>query len=284
MNMTYDKNLVRWLLASALSLAAALPASAQPAALEQHNEEVKAELFQADVTALNASVGGAFNTGNTEAWQLNTGSVFDLVRGRHGLGLSMSFAYGRANVAGDGTDDMLDTVRNLKARGRYDFFLTPMDALFLAAAYRWDTFSGLDARVQGQVGYLRNFFKEEKHRFWGELGYDVTYDNYDPDPLPDPATMGAFLDGDDVVHSARLFLGYDNQINEQVMFLTGVEGLLNVENLDDFRLAWDSALRSAIGEGFNLELKFTLLLDTEPVPGAKKVDTATIVNLIYTLL
>ncbi len=55
---------------------------------------------------------------------------------------------------------------------------------------------------------MRSFFKVPDHRFWGELGYDSTYDNYDPDPLlagpADPATV---LPGDEVVHSVRGFLG-----------------------------------------------------------------------------
>jgi putative salt-induced outer membrane protein YdiY len=258
-------------------------AQAAPEAAIQHAEEVKVDVFQEDVTTLTANLGAAFNTGNTEAWQLNTGSDFALVRGRHGLGVSMAFAYGRANVKDDATDSLVDTVRNLKTRARYDFFLTPMDALFLAGVYRWDTFAGLDTRASGQVGYMRNFFKQEKHRFWGELGYDLTYDDYDPDPLIDMGTM-AVLPGDDVVHSGRLFLGYDNQINEAVMFLTGIEGLLNVEDTDDCRIAWDSALRSAIGSGFQVELKFSLGMDTQPVPGTEKVDTTTLVTLLYTLL
>jgi putative salt-induced outer membrane protein YdiY len=274
---------VAWIASVACVLFCASSASAQPAAIEQHVEEVKVDAFQADVTTLTANIGAAFNTGNTEAWQINTGSDFGLVRDRHGLGIGMAFAYGRANVATDTSDAMVDTVRNLKARARYDFFLTPMDALFLAGVYRWDTFAGLDTRVQGQLGYMRNFFKEEKHRFWGELGYDITYDNYDPDPLLDPDTM-AVLPGDDVVHSVRAFLGYDNQINEQVTYLTGFEGLLNVEDTDDLRLAWDNALRSSIGGGFQLELKFSLAADLQPVAGTKKLDTTTLVNLLYTML
>jgi putative salt-induced outer membrane protein len=267
----------------AMSPLGSVPASAQPAAVEQHTEAVLADSFQADVTTMNASLGGSLNTGNTEAWQLNAGSAFNLVRERHGFTLTMDFAYGRANVADDAADSLVDTVRNLKTKARYDFFLTPMDALFLAGAYRWDTFAGLDARVQGQLGYMRNFFKEKDHRTWGELGYDLTYDNYDPDPLPDPTTMGAFLDGDEVVHSARAFLGYDNKLNATLTFLTGLEGLLNVEDTDDLRLNWDAALRSAIAESFQLELKFGLQHDTQPVPGAKKTDTITTINLIYTL-
>jgi putative salt-induced outer membrane protein YdiY len=259
-------------------------ASAQPAVVEQHSEAVKADAFQEDVTSLNASLGAALNTGNTESWQLNTGSAFGLIRGRHGLTLTMDFSYGRANVADDEVDELVDTVRNLRTKGRYDFFLTPMDALFVASAYRWDTFAGLDARVQGQLGYMRNLFKATDHRFWAELGYDLTYDNYDPDPLPDPDNIGAFLDGDDVVHSVRGFLGYDNKLNAVLTFATGLEGLLNVEDSKDLRLAWDNALRSAIGGSFQLELKFSLQLDTQPVPGTKKVDTISTVNLIYTLI
>jgi putative salt-induced outer membrane protein YdiY len=267
-----------WLLAAG--------ALAQPAEVEQHTESVVAEVFQEDVTTLNASLGGQLNTGNTEAWQLNTGSAFVLIRDRHGLALNMDFSYGRANVADDMADELVDTIRNLRTKARYDFFITPMDALFLAGGYRWDTFSGLDARVQGQIGYMRNLFKQEKHRFWTELGYDLTYDNYDPDPLfSDPADMmSAVLPGDEVVHSARAFIGYDNQINATLTFLTGVEGLANVEETDDVRVNWDNALRSSISGSFQLEMKFSLQFDNVPVPDKKDLDTATTLTLIYTLL
>jgi putative salt-induced outer membrane protein YdiY len=275
---------LRWAAVFGTALLWSVAAEAQPAALEQHSEHAAADAFQADVTSMNASLGGSLNTGNTEAWQLNAGSAFALVRGRHGMGLVMEFAYGRADVPEDGIDEMVDTVRNLRTKGRYDFFLTPMDAIFLASAYRWDTFAGLDARVQGQLGYMRNVYKVKDHRFWAELGYDLTYDNYDPDPLPDPNDPTMFLDGDAVVHSARGFLGYENKLNAALTFVTGIEGLLNVEDTDDLRVNWDNALRSAISGNFSLEAKFSLLLDTQPVPGAKKVDTLTTLNLIYTLI
>jgi putative salt-induced outer membrane protein YdiY len=272
-------------------LALAGNALAQPAEIEQHTEAVAAELFQADVTTLNASLGGSMNTGNTEAWTLSTGSAFVLVRDRHGLALNMDFAYGRANVADDtapdGTenDALVDTVRNLRSKARYDFFMTPMDSLFAASAYRWDTFAGLDARVQGQLGYMRSFFKIPDHRFWGELGYDITYDDYDPDPLlADPADPMSVLPGDDVVHSVRGFVGYDNKLNPGLTFITGLEGLLNVEETKDLRVNWDNALRSSISGSLQLEVKFSLQLDTEPVPGAEKVDTATTLTLIYSLI
>ena len=256
---------------------------------EGHVEEVPTE----DETSLAMSVGGSLNTGNTKAWQVNAGSDFRVVRGPSALTAGAKFAYGQANLPDDGNDDFEDTLKNLNARLRYDYFLTDYDALFAASAFRWDQFAGLDARLQGQVGYLRVLYKAPNHRFWGELGYDITYDNFDPDPLPNPdfddaMTAGGsnpeFLEGTQVVHSARVFLGYDNKVNETLTYLGGLEALINVEDPKDTRVNFDNALRSSIGGKLQLEVSFSLMFDNVPVPGATKLDTATVASLIYTLL
>jgi hypothetical protein len=165
-----------------------------------------------------------------------------------------------------------------------------MDALFVAGMYRWDTFAGLDARLQGQVGYLRNLYMQDKLRLWGEVGYDLTYENYDPDPLPDPANPGRNLKNHQYIHSARLFLGYDNQINPMMVVLLGVEGLLNVKEPGDSRVNGDLALRSVVIDRLQLELKFILQVDTKPAPrpagqpALSKFDGILKLNLIYTLI
>jgi putative salt-induced outer membrane protein YdiY len=271
------------LLASAVWWTAA-SAWAQPIALEQYSQKVNADVFQNDVTTLNFSSGGGVNSGNTQATTLSAGSNFVLVRGHNGLQLAMDFAYGRARVTQDNVERTVDTARNLRSRARYDVFLTPDDALFASAVYRWDTLAGLDARVEGQFGYMRNFYRADAHRFWGELGYDLTYDNYDPDPLPDPTTPGAFLSGHEVVHSVRAFLGYDNHLNAAVTFLTGFEALFDVEKAKDVRLNWDVALRSSLASRLQLEVKFSLQFDNQPVPGKLDLDTQTRINLIYQLI
>jgi putative salt-induced outer membrane protein YdiY len=267
-------------------------AQAQPAAIEQHTVGHAEQPPDDDTTSLAASLGGTLNTGNTRSWQLTTGSDFKLVRSQHSFGANAAFAYGRADVADDGTDAFQDTVKNLNAKLRYDYFLTDYDALFIAALFRWDEFAGLDARVSGQVGYLRVFFKAPKHRLWGEIGYDLTYDNYHPDPLPNPdfdpvmpvAGVPEFLDGSDVVHSVRVFVGYENEINEAITYVGGVEGLFNVEETDDVRVNLDNALRSSIAGNFKLELKFSLKYDNVPVPGSRKTDTATVISVLYQLI
>jgi len=274
-------NTTHWL---AMTFAALCAAMAPSAALAQaHSEAVAEEAPSEDETTWALSAGGLLNTGNTESWQATAGTNLHLVRGSHAFTLESAFNYGRANVAGDARG-YVDTSRNLNARARYDYFFTENDAAFVALGYRWDTFAGLDARVQAQVGYLRNLVKNDAHRFWGELGYDLTFDNLDPDPLPDPATPGAFLPGTATTHSARLFLGYTATLNEHVQVALGLESLLNVQDPQDLRLNGDAALRASIAGNLQLETKFTMHFDNQPVPGKETLDTTTQLSLIYSLL
>lgn len=252
---------------------------------EHHTEAMPSEIPEADEMVLNLSAGGALNTGNTQAFQVSTGGDFRIVRGMHAVGANATFIYGRAKLDDTETDGFEDTTRNLNARLRYDFFLTQMDALFLAAVYRWDTFAGLDARLQGQGGYLRNLYmRGEAMRIWGEAGYDITYDNYTQEVLDVLVADGMDPDEETIVHSARLFMGYDNHLTETFSLLMGVEGLVNVEEPADFRINWDNALRSKINHSLQLELKFMLKYDNRQIPGTQKTDTSTQVNLVYAFI
>ncbi|MBX3246292.1 MAG: DUF481 domain-containing protein [Myxococcales bacterium] len=259
------------------------PAFAQdPPPPTQLTERANVEAPSEDVTNFAVSAGANVATGNTRSWNLAAGTAFRLVRGRHATAFDWAFNYGRAAPAGDTTTPLVDTVRNSNTKLRYDFYLTRMDALFVAAAHRWDTFAGLDTRLQLQAGYLRNFVREENHRAWGEIGYDMTYDNF---------TEIQMSTGEDtqIVHAARIYLGYENNLNEYVKFLTGVETLLNFQQIEDLRINFDAALRSTIAGRLQVELKFKLLFDNVPAERAdgtsfEKLDTLTTVSLIYTFL
>jgi putative salt-induced outer membrane protein YdiY len=237
-------------------------------------------------TAWTLSSGFVLNTGNTESWTLSGGTNLQLIRGRHSFLAETAFNTSAANVEDDmGVETGYATnARNLNSRLRYDYFFTTYDAAYASIRHRWDTFAGLDTRLQNQIGYLRNFFKEEKHRFWGEVGYDLTYDNFDPDPLPDPDMPGEFLPGSAIVHAGRLYLGYMNNLNEHVLFETGGEVLFNFQVGRDIRFNYDARLLSTVAAKLQIELKFRLQYDNEPVPGNDALDTTTIANLIVTLL
>lgn len=281
---------------AALTALAAGSALAQAEAAQQHGEKTAQEAPSDDATSLAASLGGTLNTGNTRIWQITLGSDLLIVRDPHALTAMLAFAYGEADLPNDTIAGYEPTVQNLRARARYDYFLTRMDALFGAVAFRWDEFAGLDSRLQGQLGYLRYFLRADNHRFWGEVGYDITHDDYAPLPNPafmidpdtgdpvDPSIPPLTPEGTAVVHSARLFVGYDNRLSEGLTYLGGLEGLINVEEPKDTRINLDNALRSKLGGNFQLELKFSLQYDNVPVPGAKKLDTQTIGSVIYNLI
>ena len=273
-----------------VSLATIVPleALAQPVPppVTQHTEraaEAAAEVEE--TTEWTAALGAILTTGNTRNFSLSAGSRLALKRGQNAFAAEFQMVYGRAALRDETTGDFGDwelTAQNINAKARYDRFFTLMDAIFAAAVYRRDTFAGLDVRLQGQLGYLRNIYKGENHRLWGEVGYDITFDNFDPDPLLD--ADGNELDGEEVLHSARAFIGYDNHLNEAVTLLTGLEALFDVQEADNVRLAWVTELRSKVADSLQVGLNFTLRYDNVPVEGAEKLDTLTTLNLLYTLL
>ena len=286
------------------------PSHAQPAGPDQLTGRATTDAPEENTTSLAVSGGFVGSAGNTQAWTLNFGGSFRLVRGRHALTIDEAFSYGRARLdINDPDTDLEDTVRNSVALARYDVFLTQRDALFASVRHRWDTFAGLDTRLQSQIGYLRNLYVAEDdegaqtQRAWLEAGYDLTWDNLFPNPLPltDDLAPADCIDDPDrndrpvcnfddtvIVHAARVFLGYDGKLSESSQLVLGLELLPALASPDegenyDLRINADAAFRTTIFENLKLELKLRILHDTEPVPGALATDYQTLVSLIYSV-
>lgn len=260
--------------------------AAQPA-VEQHTERVtEAADENPDLTRITLSAGGVLATGNTRSVAFNGSGALLLQRDANVISAEVRGTYGEASLRDPMTGEFGEWTNNaesVQGRVRYDRFFTASDAAFASLSARRDRFAGLDSRLQFQIGYLREIFDEEgKHRLWGEIGYDLTYDNFEPDPLIDPMTMME-LDGEAIVHSARAFAGYTHHLNEAVTFDTGVELLVNVEDPADTRVNWLSKFRSTIARGLQLSLDFELRWDNRPVPGKDELDTVTTLNLVLTI-
>lgn len=269
------------LVAAAPSFAAAQP----PAPAGQHTEappEIPEE-SPSDEAVVTATLGVTAAYGNTRSLSGAAALRLGLRRSAHALAADAQATVTAASVRNPMSREFGDFERsaeNYVGKLRYDYFLTDDDAIFAASAARRDTFAGLDSRLQFQLGYLRNFLRRESHRLWAEVGYDLSLDNYDPDPLVD--MMGATLPNTATFHSARVFLGYDNHVDEDLSYLTGVEALVDVEDPENTRVAWKNEVRSNIGGDFALGVNFNLELDNQPVQGNEVLDTTTIVTLTYT--
>lgn len=241
-------------------------------------EKVSYEAPKEDVLSLNLSAGGAFAFGNTQAYQFAAGGDLRWVGRPHSVSANLLWLRGGAKPPGG--DKIEDTTDNLNGRLKYELFLSLMDSLYAAAGTRWDRFAGMRPRVNGQVGYGRYFVSEEKVRLWGEIGYDLMYTRYREVP-------GAEDDfaREEVVHSARLFFGLEHQVHEFLSYVGGLEGFLNVEEPKASRFVFDNALRSTLSDSFKLELKARFMYEAQPVvPGAKKLDTALILSLLYSVI
>jgi putative salt-induced outer membrane protein YdiY len=231
-----------------------------------------------DALSLNLSAGGAFAFGNTRAYQIAAGGDFRWVGRPHSLSANLLWLQGGARQPGG--SEVETTSENLNGRVKYEVFLSALDALYAAAGTRFDRFAGMRPRINGQVGYGRYFISEEKVRFWGEVGYDLMFTHYRQIP---GATVR--FEDDEVIHSARLFLGLEHQLHEYLSYVGGLEGFLNVEEPGASRFVFDNALRSTLSDSFKVEVKARFMYEARPVvPGAKKLDTAVILSLLYSVI
>lgn len=267
-----------------------------PAPVSKGTTELNSQKFEAaakvpdpekakDAAELAIGAGGLAATGNSRLISLTTNGDFRLRRTDNQLSAAVAGNYGRTAVPGGSLET---NVANLQARARYDrFFLTDWTA-FLGVQARNDRFQGIDLRLQIDPGIGYYFVNDPKQLLWVELGYDYLHDirRNEDRIVRDPAGLatGQLLDKTRSVHSGRLFLGYNNQLNDSVSFNAGVEYLQGLSDTSVHRLNGDAKLSSKIGEGFSLATSFSLRYDNQPLPGKEKVDTITSLNLVFKLL
>lgn len=244
-----------------------------------------------DETIVDFQWSGGVNlaTGNSRSFAATTSLSFNLKEGPHVLDyqtlLNLGYAVSqdeapRASLGDTFNEDNRNAL-NIIGRLRYDNFITEDDAVFAAIWGRHDPFAGLDFRLQAQVGYLRNFYRQEKVRIWGEVGYDATIDWQRPESVDDANPVDQ--------HSGRLFLGYDNQINEVLTYRSGIEYLLEFADPENSRIFWTNALGSKVNEVLTLALNFTLIFDNQPVGAGTpqvrdKVDTITAFTFVVDII
>jgi putative salt-induced outer membrane protein len=235
-----------------------------------------------DATELKVSAGGLFASGNARLVAVTSSGGFRARRDANQLTLAAAGNYSESAAAAD--DDLAPTVANVQGRLRYDRFFGAGFAGFLASSARRDRFQGLDLRLNVDPGLAYYFLDREKHRFWTEVGYDLQFDVRRSENLASARAEGAELERTDVRHSARLFLGYENNLNEVVTLVTGAEYLQGLPETEYWRLNWDIGLTSRVADNLSVATSFWLRYDNQPLPGVEELDTITAVSLVYQLL
>ncbi len=246
-----------------------------------------------DESRFRLQVGASLATGNTRSFAGNVAGRFMLRRGNSQLTIDGAVNYGRAAVASTnamgirsfGPDQT--NAENYLLRARLDQFFLENNSLYLGMLAFRDQPSGFNARFSGQVGYLRNFVNVvHRRRFWGEIGYDGTYEDL-VTPLASPpsgatcTTPPATPSCTRFVHLARLYLGFEEHATSNLDLTVGVEGLMNVANPADFRVNGTIAISSKLGDDFSLALSVTARYINQPVGGRDALDTTTLLSVIF---
>jgi putative salt-induced outer membrane protein len=236
-----------------------------------------------DTTELKLSAGGLFASGNARLVAMTGSGRFRARRDANQLTAAAAANYSSTAVNAQ-SDKLTTTVRNFQGMTRYDRFLGEGFAVFLSMSARNDRFQGLDLRLNLDPGVAYYFIDAEKHQLWFELGYDLQYDMRRPEAVRLARAEGEEIDWTEMRHSGRGFLGYENNLNEAVKFNTGLEYLQGLADTKYWRLNWDLGLTSNISSRFSVATTFSLRYDHAPLPGIKKTDTATAINLVYSLI
>ncbi|MES1177849.1 MAG: DUF481 domain-containing protein [Myxococcales bacterium] len=235
-----------------------------------------------DATEAKIQAGALGASGNSRSLALTAMASVRARRAANELSAAAAANYGRSAATPDAATQT--TMENYQGKLRYDRFVSDPMALFISLSGRRDRFQGLDLRLNMDPGLAYYFVQDPKHQLWGEAGYDLQFDIRRNSAIAAGIASGQNLEKTDVRHSARLFAGYKNNLNENVQFNTGVEYLQGLQDTKFWRFNWDVGLSAAIATHFSLASTFSLRYDNSPLPGIKTTDTLTAFNLVYTLL
>jgi putative salt-induced outer membrane protein len=235
-----------------------------------------------DATEAKIQAGGLSASGNSRSLALTSLASVRARRGANEFSAAAAANYGRS--AAKPSDPVQTTIENYQGKVRYDRFVSDPLALFTSLSGRRDRFQGLDLRLNLDPGLAYYFVQAPKHQLWAEAGYDLQYDIRRNSAIADALVQGTILVKAKTRHSARLFAGYRNNLNDAVTFNTGVEYLQGLPETQFWRFNWDVGLTAAIAAKFSLATTFSLRYDNQPLTGIKSTDTLTAINLVYQLL
>ena len=276
-------------------------------------KEEKAELEKAEKVEWKALAQAGFImlTGNSRATTMAASTSASRKANRNKFALDAGGAYARSSIFlaidqnANGTIEENEitrpsqtTTRMWNVKARYDRYLTDNNALYAALGLAGDEPAGKDLVVNGQLGYSRQVYQDEVHLLLAEAGYDYTHEEL---------VAGDALD----IHSLRLFAGYGGKLSPDTGVDASVEGLFNVNELDDSptkgqtvdrfednRITSKLALTTTVYKNVSFRFGFEARYDNAPSPRpplalpyaagftplAEELDTKTEATLIVNFL
>lgn len=233
-----------------------------------------------DVTTVALSAGGQLSTGNSRLAAATLSGDYETRFSNNGIGVMALGNYGESATPGA---PLKTSAQNLQGRVRYDRFLIDRLSLFLINTGRHDRFQGLDFRYNLDPGVKYLFVMQDVTKLWGELGYDFQYDvrRDDARTTANPDGSVTVLDKTATDHSVRAFVGFTHAFNDAVNLNAGLEYLQSFVEAKRSRVNFDALFAAKLGGGLALGAGFSARYDHDPLPDKKKLDTQSVLSLIY---
>ncbi len=179
--------------------------------------------------------------------------------------------YGRASN--------IESAQRWDARYQLDHFIRAQTFWFISGRYEDDSYSGFAYQGTASAGFGRKFFDTQLTKLTGQVG--VGYRSLRPEDLirDESNAVIARIPGEreeDIVGNASLTLEHSFNDNVKVLESMLVEtGSANTQTKNDL------ALQVKMTEVLAMSLGFSLRRNSQPLPGLKKTDTLTTVNIVY---
>lgn len=212
----------------------------------------------------NAGVSGIFNTGNSVNQTFGGNALVSVKRDMNQVTWTGNGAYGRARDNATGITST--NTENWMTQARYDRFLTDLFSFYGLGHVNHDAPAGFDINYGGSAGIANFLVKNADTAFKYELGFDVTQQRF---------TTGF----EQTLYSGRVYLQFTHKFSEAAFFSQDMENLINVEDLDDYRINALTALNFKLTEKFAFQAGYAIRFDNVPVPGFEKLDTTTQVGI-----
>lgn len=241
-----------------------------------------------DATELTLNAGGLIMGGNSRNISLTAGAKLRLRRGQNQIGAQFFGNYARGGKPGA----IEDTAANLQGLLRDDYFFADNFAAFLQVTGRHDKFQGLDFRLTIDPGVAAYLIETKKQRAWIEAGLQIQHDIRNESKIIEDARKGLnatdptppLPDFTATFANARVYLGYENKLYENVSFNTGLEYIQNLhESASRYRLNFDAGLAAKVSDKFSVATTYTMRFENQPLPNVEKTDNIVAVNLLYSL-
>ena len=122
-----------------------------------------------------------------------------------------------------------------------------------------DRFAGVDSRTVGSAGLGRKWLTGPAHLLAGEAGLTYTLEDLEDS-------------GEDEYIGGRLFGEYQYHLNETASLLQSLELFADFEDSDNYRIASESAVRTALNSFLALKTSYVVKYTNLPSEGSEKTD------------